>query len=73
MGQQPAVVGVTFDKKTGVITATASNESVAATTATIDVTYKYRFAYEPVKDKTGKVTGYEKKPFTKTIKISFKK
>ena len=25
------------------------------------------------KDKTGKVTGYEKKPFTKTIKISFKK
>lgn len=67
------VVGVTFDKKTGVITATASNESVAATTATIDVTYKYRFAYEPVKDKTGKVTGYEKKPFTKTIKISFKK
>ena len=67
------VVGVTFDKETGVITATASNESVAATTATIDVTYKYRFAYEPVKDKTGKVTGYEKKPFTKTIKISFKK
>lgn len=67
------VVGVTFDKKTGVITATASNESVAATTATIDVTYKYRFAYEPVKNTTGEVTGYEKKPFTKTIKISFKK
>lgn len=67
------VVGVTFDSKTGVITAAASNESVAATTATIDVTYRYRFAYQPVKDAKGKVTGYEMKPFKKTIKISFKK
>ena len=67
------IVGVTFDNKTGVITAVASNESVAATTATIDVTYRYRFAYEPTTDDKGKVTGYEMKPFTKSIKISFKK
>ena len=67
------VVGVTFDSKTGVITAAASNESVAATTATIDVTYRYRFAYQPTKDNTGKVTGYEMKPFKKSIQISFKK
>jgi len=68
-----SIVGVTFDNKTGVITAVASNESVAATTATIDVTYRYRFAYEPTTDDKGKVTGYEMKPFTKSIKISFKK
>lgn len=57
----------------GLITVPGGNAMMKDIVATVDVIYTYKYAWTAVKDKDGKVTGYEPTKFKKTITVTFTK